>query len=141
MEHKKIFSRFLVGVNSLFSIRNSSYLVFLENFFNNKSTQSIEHLVDILSSTSNFNLPKQSFEQIPNDLPIDLSTIGIWIDPVDGTQQYINGTDGILDSDTGIVLDGLPTALVLIGCFDVTNGRAVIGVINRSFQEKIDDYR
>ena len=140
MEHKKIFSHCSVNVNCLFFFF-SFVLLLLEKFFNNKSTQSIEHLVDLLSCTSNFNLPKQSFEQIPNDLPIDLSTIGIWIDPVDGTQQYINGTDGIIDSDTGIVLDGLPTALVLIGCFDVTNGRAVIGVINRAFHEKIDDYR
>ena len=119
----------------------TSLVFLLENLFNNKSTQFIEHLVDILSSASNFNLPEQSFEHIPNDLPIDLSTIGIWIDPVDGTQQYINGTDGIIDSDTGIVLDGLPTALVLIGCFDVSNGRAVIGMINRAFHEKIGDYR
>jgi len=70
---------------------------------------------------------------------IDLSNIGIWIDPVDGTQQYINGTDGIIDSNTGITRDGLPTAMVLIGCFDVKNGRAIIGVINRAFSEKIDE--
>lgn len=103
--------------------------------------QFIDNLVNILSSTPNLSLPKQSFEQIPNDLSIDLANIGIWIDPVDGTQQYIHGTDGIIDSDTGITLDGLPTALVLIGCFDVTNGRAVMGVINRAFHEKISDFR
>ena len=122
--------------------RSFHCLIFLiEKLFNNKSMQFIENLVNILSSTPNLNLPKQSFEQIPNDLSIDLSNIGIWIDPVDGTQQYIHGTDGIIDSDTGITLDGLPTALVLIGCFDVTNGRAVMGVINRAFHEKIGDFR
>lgn len=118
-----------------------SIFVYLEKLFNDKSMQFIENLVHILSSTPNFSLPKYSFEQIPTDLSIDLSTIGIWIDPVDGTQQYIYGTDGIIHSDTGITLDGLPTALVLIGCFDVTNGRAVMGVINRAFHEKISEYR
>ncbi len=59
---------------------------------------------------------------------------------MDGTQQYINGTDGIIDFDTGITQDGLPTALVLIGCFDVKNGQAVVGVINRAFNEKTAEY-
>jgi inositol polyphosphate 1-phosphatase len=103
--------------------------------------QSIETLAKIVSSTSHLTLPeqyKQSFDKIPGDISIDLSNIGIWIDPVDGTQQYINGTDGIIDSYTGIIRDGLPTALVLIGCFDVKNGQAVIGVANRAFNEKLD---
>ena len=70
-----------------------------------------------------------------------MSNIGIWIDPIDGTQQYICGTDGIIDLNTGITLDGLPTALVLIGCYDRQNGRAVLGVINRAFHEKIDEHK
>ncbi|CAF3922704.1 unnamed protein product [Rotaria magnacalcarata] len=93
----------------------------LKKLFDNKSTESIEKLAEIVSSSTNIVLTeqcKQSFEQIPHNISIDLSTIGIWIDPVDGTQQYINGTDGIIDSGTGIMQDGLPTALVLIGCFD-----------------------
>ncbi len=112
--------------------------------FNNTSTQSIETLAEIVSSSFKITIPeqcKQSFEKIPNDIFIDLSNIGIWIDPVDGTQQYINGTDGIIDSNTGIIRDGLPTALVLIGCFDIQNGHAVLGVINRVFNEKIDENR
>ncbi|CAF1667419.1 unnamed protein product [Rotaria magnacalcarata] len=116
----------------------------LKKLFDNKSTESIEKLAEIVSSSTNIVLTeqcKQSFEQIPHNISIDLSTIGIWIDPVDGTQQYINGTDGIIDSGTGIMQDGLPTALVLIGCFDRTNGHAIVGVINRAFDEKIDNYR
>jgi inositol polyphosphate 1-phosphatase len=80
-------------------------------------------------------------EKVSDKVCIDLSNIGIWIDPVDGTQQYINGTDGIIDSDTGIVRDGLPTALVLIGCFDVKNGHPIVGVVNRAFNEKIDKFK
>ncbi len=114
---------------------------YLEKLFNNRSTKSIETLAEIVSSSCDIKLSEQSFEKIPNDIFIDLSDIGIWIDPVDGTQQYINGTDGFIDSDTGIIQDGLPTALVLIGCFDVKNGQAVLGVINRAFNEKIDEFK
>ncbi|CAF0918804.1 unnamed protein product [Rotaria sp. Silwood1] len=119
-------------------------LKLLKKLFNNKSTQSVETLAEIISSSSHITLSeqyKQSFEKIPNNTSIDVSNIGIWIDPVDGTQQYINGTEGVVNSNTGIILDGLPTALVLIGCFDLKNGRAVLGVINRAFNEKIDEYR
>ncbi|CAF4291051.1 unnamed protein product, partial [Rotaria sp. Silwood2] len=116
----------------------------LKKLFDNKSTQSIEALADIVASSSDITLSeqcKQSFEKIPNNISIDLSNIGIWIDPVDGTQQYINGIDGLVDLNTGIIQDGLSTALVLIGCFDLQNGRALLGVINRAFNEKLDEYR
>lgn len=80
----------------------------------------------------------QSFAKLPSDLSIDLSSIGIWIDPVDGTQQYISGTDGLVDPNTGITIDGLPAALILIGCFDVHHGNAVVGLINRAFHHKVN---
>lgn len=80
----------------------------------------------------------EEFENIPLNVHFDVSEIGIWIDPIDGTQQYIYGKDGIVDSRTGITLDGLPTAMVLIGCFHLQSGKALIGLINRAFNEKID---
>lgn len=112
-----------------------SLLFFQEKLFQKKSSHSIETLVDILSTAPDLILP---FEQIPPEISIDLSKIGIWIDPIDGTQQYIDGTDGVIEEKTGIAQTGLPTALVLIGCFDTENGQAVIGVINRAFHEKIN---
>lgn len=118
-----------------------SFCFIIEKLFNNRSTKSIEILLEIISSPPNINLPDESLNKIPDDIFIDLSNIGIWIDPVDGTQQYIYGTDGIINPDTGITQDGLPTALVLIGCFDVKNGQAVLGVINRAFNEKIDQFK
>lgn len=116
----------------------------LEKLFDDKSTQSILALAGIVAHSFNARLPEEcqdSFEQISPDTRLDLSTIGIWIDPIDGTQQYIYGTDGVIDARTGITQDGLPTAMVLIGCFDVNNGKAVIGVINRAFHEKVDQHR
>ncbi|CAF1100376.1 unnamed protein product, partial [Adineta ricciae] len=116
----------------------------LKQLFNNKSSQSIETLANIISSSFDITLPEHyqhSLRKIPEQFSIDLSNIGIWIDPVDGTQQYINGTDGIIDSHTGITIDGLPTALVLIGCFDIRHGNAIIGVINRAFHQRIDAFK
>ncbi|CAF1267197.1 unnamed protein product [Adineta ricciae] len=116
----------------------------LKQLFNNKSSRSIETLANIISSSFDITLPEHyqhSLRRIPEDFSIDLSNIGIWIDPVDGTQQYINGTDGIIDPHTGITIDGLPTALVLIGCFDIRHGNAIIGVINRAFHQRIDAFK
>ena len=124
MALEKIFLLFLVRKQPCYFFNS---VVFIEKLFNNKSTESIETLADIVSSSSNVTLSEQTVEKIPDTIFVDLSNIGIWIDPVDGTQQYINGTDGITDSYTGIIKDGLPTVLVLIGCFDVHNGHAVIG--------------
>ncbi|CAF1275616.1 unnamed protein product [Adineta steineri] len=115
----------------------------LQKVFNTESTESIRALAKIVSSSPDVNLPEQyyqSFEKIPSDISIDLSNIGIWIDPVDGTQQYINGTDGRIDENTGIARDGLPAALVLIGCFKIDDGNPVVGVINRAFNKKIDGH-
>jgi len=127
-------------LSNLMIEKNSVYYYFLllEKLFDRKSNESIEILVDILCSKPNLNLPNNSLAKIPEDRSIDLTKLGIWIDPIDGTQQYINGTDGIIDEQTGITLDGLPTALVLIGCFDIETGRPLIGVINRVFHEKIN---
>ncbi|UJR36460.1 hypothetical protein I4U23_029183 [Adineta vaga] len=76
-------------------------LVLLTKLFNDKSSQSIQTLAGIVSSSSKITLSEQcqqSFQKIPENVSINLSQIGIWIDPVDGTQQYINGTDGLIDS-------------------------------------------
>lgn len=111
-----------------------------EILFNYQSTQAIESLSSILTSSFEINLPTNvhdSLEQIPSTYAIDISTIGVWIDPVDGTQQYVSGKEGSIDETTGITTDGLPTAMVLIGCYDVNTGKPLIGVINRAFNKKI----
>ena len=45
-----------------------------------------------------------------------------------------------MNSKTGIVQNGLQTALVLIGCFDITHGHSILGVVNRPFHEKLNEY-
>ena len=108
-----------------------------DKLFNEKSSPLIERLAEIVSSTFVVDSNEQ-FAEIPSNIFVDLADIGIWIDPIDGTQQYIYGRDGILDEKTGITRDGLPTAMVLIGCFHLHNGKALIGLINRAFDKKVD---
>ncbi|XP_022080167.1 inositol polyphosphate 1-phosphatase-like [Acanthaster planci] len=63
---------------------------------------------------------------------VDVDSLGIWIDPIDGTAQYIKGLSDELPTD-GIHEEGLQCAIILIGAFDRQSGEPVIGVINQPF--------
>ncbi|XP_045765794.1 inositol polyphosphate 1-phosphatase [Maniola jurtina] len=66
---------------------------------------------------------------LPVDLPfIDTSDIGVWIDPIDATAEFISGVRG--DAKPG---HGLPCVTVLIGAYLRSTGEPVIGVINQPF--------
>ncbi|EFA12380.1 inositol polyphosphate 1-phosphatase [Tribolium castaneum] len=58
--------------------------------------------------------------------------IGIWIDPIDSTAEYINGIEEITN---GVSTSGLKCVTVLIGVFDKRAGLPVVGVINQPFVE------
>ncbi|TRY97761.1 hypothetical protein DNTS_008265 [Danionella cerebrum] len=66
---------------------------------------------------------------------IDPCDVGIWIDPIDGTSQYIEGKEEE-EPDEGFCASGLPCALVLIGVYLRTTGEPVMGVINQPFNRK-----
>jgi len=71
---------------------------------------------------------------------IDVNNIGIWIDPIDGTAEYINGQDDDPSSDyPNIQRSGLQCATVLIGAYDKLSGVPLLGVINQPFHCKIGD--
>ncbi|XP_066528258.1 inositol polyphosphate 1-phosphatase [Hoplias malabaricus] len=76
-------------------------------------------------------------DELAESLQVDLSPedVGIWIDPIDGTSQYIEGKEEEV-SDKGICPSGLPCALVLIGVYLRTTGEPVMGVINQPFNRK-----
>ncbi|XP_051865640.1 inositol polyphosphate 1-phosphatase [Pristis pectinata] len=71
-------------------------------------------------------------EKLNIDIPMD--TIGIWVDPIDSTNQYIKGQ---LEEKfkSGIHPYGLKSAAVLIGVFDRNSGQPIMGVINVPFNE------
>ncbi|KAA0708079.1 Inositol polyphosphate 1-phosphatase [Triplophysa tibetana] len=70
-------------------------------------------------------------------LQLSLSTddVAIWIDPIDGTSQYIEGKEEE-EPDEGFCPSGLPCALVLIGVYLRATGQPVMGVINQPFKCK-----
>ncbi|XP_067244771.1 inositol polyphosphate 1-phosphatase [Chanodichthys erythropterus] len=69
-------------------------------------------------------------------LSISPADVGIWIDPIDGTSQYIEGKEEE-EPDEGFCPSGLPCALVLIGVYLRATGQPVMGVINQPFNRKI----
>ncbi|XP_059385004.1 inositol polyphosphate 1-phosphatase-like isoform X1 [Carassius carassius] len=68
-------------------------------------------------------------------LSISPADVGIWIDPIDGTSQYIEGKEEE-EPDEGFCQSGLPCALVLIGVYLRSTGQPVMGVINQPFNHK-----
>ncbi|CAF1287063.1 unnamed protein product, partial [Didymodactylos carnosus] len=101
--------------------------------------ETMNDLAKLISCKNIATIPKLSFDKIPETTTIDLINVGVWIDPIDGTHQYISGVDGLICPITGINIDGLPTAMVLIGIFDVSTGEAIIGIVNKVFHQKLSD--
>lgn len=63
---------------------------------------------------------------------VDVDNIGVWIDPIDGTNQYIKG--GIEAPNAfGIFPRGLQVPCVLLGAFDLSTGEPLLGIVNQPF--------
>lgn len=81
-------------------------------------------------------------QELPNsllDVEID-QDIGLWIDPIDGTAEYINGND-VPSSIPNIQKSGLQCSTVLIGVYDKTTALPLIGVICIPFAIKDENER
>lgn len=79
-------------------------------------------------------------EKTPDDIPEDfkIDDLGIWIDPIDGTNNYIKGTNDEIAmtlNTSDMLKKGLPVVTVLVGVFDKTTGLPVIGVVNQPFAD------
>lgn len=68
-------------------------------------------------------------------VPVSPSELGIWIDPIDATSQYIEGREEVLEEGHLYPL-GLHCAMVLIGVYLRSTGEPVMGVINQPFNYK-----
>ncbi|XP_053595126.1 inositol polyphosphate 1-phosphatase-like [Microplitis demolitor] len=67
-----------------------------------------------------------------HNVDIDINDLGIWIDPIDSTADYINANT-IIDEATDLHLSGLKCVTVLIGAYLKSNGLPVLGVVNQPF--------
>ncbi|KAM6927699.1 inositol polyphosphate 1-phosphatase [Xenentodon cancila] len=68
-------------------------------------------------------------------IPVSPTELGIWIDPIDATSQYIEGREEVL-KEGHLSPSGLHCALVLIGVYLRCTGEPVMGVINQPFNHK-----
>lgn len=75
--------------------------------------------------------------EIPGDFDLCIDDLGIWIDPIDSTADYINGGETV-DDATGLHLSGLRCVAVLIGVYAKSTGVPCLGVVNQPFYAKAD---
>ncbi|XP_023328718.1 inositol polyphosphate 1-phosphatase [Eurytemora carolleeae] len=61
---------------------------------------------------------------------LDISDVGVWIDPIDGTSHYIKGKEKLWN---GYPVSGLEVAKVLIGVYNCTTGAPMFGVVGSPF--------
>eukprot|EP01103_Thecamoeba_quadrilineata_P019248 TRINITY_DN7704_c0_g1_i1.p1 TRINITY_DN7704_c0_g1~~TRINITY_DN7704_c0_g1_i1.p1 ORF type:complete len:391 (+),score=75.78 TRINITY_DN7704_c0_g1_i1:87-1259(+) len=73
----------------------------------------------------------ENVEYFPSDL-------GICLDPIDGTNEYVTGKF-ITESDSGIYLQGLNVVTVLLGVYDKSTGDPIAGIVNQPFYKKKQD--
>ncbi|KAG8177506.1 hypothetical protein JTE90_012570 [Oedothorax gibbosus] len=73
--------------------------------------------------------------QLSTRATVPADSIGIWIDPIDSTAEYIHGENP--DSDEhNFQPNGLNCVCVLIGAYELESGKPVIGVVNQPFFHK-----
>ncbi|KAK5650036.1 hypothetical protein RI129_001065 [Pyrocoelia pectoralis] len=71
------------------------------------------------------------------DVELDYRQLGIWIDPIDSTAEYINAKEVI--GDYGIFASGLQCVTVLIGVFDKSTGVPIMGIVNQPFFKQVQN--
>uniref|UniRef100_A0A1I8F232 inositol-1,4-bisphosphate 1-phosphatase n=1 Tax=Macrostomum lignano TaxID=282301 RepID=A0A1I8F232_9PLAT len=80
------------------------------------------------------NLPRPAELQAFEQLQLDKKAIGVWVDPIDGTAEYITGNrDPEFKPGENISQNGLPNVTVLVGVYEKATGQPLIGVINQPF--------
>ncbi|XP_049743646.1 inositol polyphosphate 1-phosphatase isoform X1 [Elephas maximus indicus] len=87
-----------------------------------------EALAKVVHQDVSFTDP--ALDSIRVDIPQDI--LGIWVDPIDSTYQYIKGSADIKPNQ-GIFSCGLQCVTILIGVYDIQTGTPLMGVVNQPF--------
>ncbi|XP_004701551.1 inositol polyphosphate 1-phosphatase [Echinops telfairi] len=87
-----------------------------------------EALANVVHQDVSFTDP--ILDSLKIDIPQDI--LGIWVDPIDSTYQYIKGSADIKPIQ-GIFPSGLQCVTILIGVYDIQTGMPLMGVINQPF--------
>ncbi|XP_051009743.1 inositol polyphosphate 1-phosphatase isoform X1 [Acomys russatus] len=75
-------------------------------------------------------LTDPTLESLEIRIPPDI--LGIWVDPIDSTYQYIKGSADV-KANQGVFPSGLQCVTILIGVYDTQTGMPLMGVINQPF--------
>ncbi|GIY52642.1 inositol polyphosphate 1-phosphatase [Caerostris extrusa] len=90
-----------------------------------------DHVAKLLASVVHSN--NSNYEkQCSSTSIIPASGVGIWIDPIDSTSEYIQARSEETN-DLGMQQSGLKCVCVLIGVFDLRSGKPILGVVNQPF--------
>ncbi|GFV84422.1 inositol polyphosphate 1-phosphatase [Trichonephila clavipes] len=93
-----------------------------------------DHIARSLASAAHSkDLASEKQYSSPCRIPAD--SIGIWIDPIDATAEFIQGKNEETD-DLGIQHYGLQCVCVLIGAYELQSGKPILGVVNQPFYKK-----
>ncbi|KAB0362965.1 hypothetical protein FD754_007121 [Muntiacus muntjak] len=87
-----------------------------------------EALAKVVHQDVSFSDP--ALESVEVSIPQDI--LGIWVDPIDSTYQYIKGSADTKPTQ-GIFPSGLQCVTILIGVYDTRTGVPLMGVINQPF--------
>ncbi|XP_049869969.1 inositol polyphosphate 1-phosphatase [Pectinophora gossypiella] len=105
-----------------------------------KLCESEEKTAELLSSLVPLQAAKRMAEAAHGEIKVTLNNppvhvadinpcdLGVWIDPIDATAEFIAGVRGEADADRG-----LPCVTVLIGAYLRSTGEPIVGVINQPF--------
>ncbi|XP_064456777.1 inositol polyphosphate 1-phosphatase-like isoform X2 [Ornithodoros turicata] len=85
----------------------------------------------LLSNTVHFEV--QVSVEVSTEAMTDSSSLGIWIDPIDSTSEYIAG-NWEMEDEGGVAASGLQCVCILIGVYSLADGVPVMGVINQPFR-------
>ncbi|MGH0117052.1 UNVERIFIED_CONTAM: hypothetical protein FKN15_028164 [Acipenser sinensis] len=85
---------------------------------------------EVLARSAHQNIVIPDLDTGRIDIPQD--RLGVWVDPIDSTFQYIKG---ISDSkpNNNIYSQGLQCVTILIGVYDLHSGTPIMGVLNQPF--------
>lgn len=94
----------------------------------------------ILAAEVHRDIVLDNFDELPKDeISLDFDDMGIWIDPIDGTNEYIKG-ESKNSVHPKIPASGLQCVTILIGVYEISTGNPIIGIINQPFlNEKAEE--
>ncbi|CAL1262060.1 unnamed protein product [Larinioides sclopetarius] len=103
----------------------------------NKVLDGRDHIAKSLASVVHSS-EKTCVNQYSSPCLIPADNVGIWIDPIDSTAEYIEAKNEEKEA-LGIQQYGLKCVCVLIGAYEIHSGKPILGVVNQPFFKRKTD--